>query len=128
SAATAAARGLEAHAFGHLGIGIIHLLVRVTEPQRAAAEGVRDAPVEAALRLGGSCSGEHGMGIGNRRYAAREHGEALERMRAIKDVFDPRGILNPGKMWGKAMRMRIVLCVKDVPVLSALRFGPGPRA
>jgi len=99
AAAIAAARGLEAHVFGHVGIGIIHVLVRVTEAERAAAEDVRDALVEAALGLGGSCSGEHGMGIGNRRYAAREHGEALELMRAIKDVFDPGGILNPGKMW-----------------------------
>jgi len=97
--ATAAARGLEAHLFGHAGIGIIHVLVRATEAEQATAAEVRDAIVEAALGLGGSCSGEHGMGLGNRRYAAREHGEALELMRAIKDLFDPRGILNPGKMW-----------------------------
>ena len=99
AAAVASARRLEVHLFGHVGIGIIHVLLRATEAERAEAEAVRDALVEAALDLGGSCSGEHGMGIGNRRYAAREHGEALELMRAIKDVFDPRGILNPGKMW-----------------------------
>jgi len=97
--ATAAARGLEAHLFGHAGIGILHVLVRATEAEQEVAAEVRDALVEAALGLGGSCSGEHGMGLGNRRYAAREHGEALELARAIKDVFDPRGILNPGKMW-----------------------------
>ena len=59
----------------------------------------RDALVERALALGGSCSGEHGMGLGNRRYAAREHGAALELMAGVKALFDPHGILNPGKMW-----------------------------
>jgi D-lactate dehydrogenase (cytochrome) len=39
------------------------------------------------------------MGSGNRRYAAREHGDALDLMRQVKTLFDPHGILNPGKMW-----------------------------
>ena len=85
--------------FGHLGIGIIHVLIRAAAAERAAAEDARDALIEAAIALDGSCSGEHGMGLGNRRHAAREHGEALDLMRAVKDVFDPRGILDPGKMW-----------------------------
>ena len=95
----AAEHDLAVHLFGHAGIGILHALVLADERERAGAEGARDALVEAALALGGSCSGEHGMGLGNRRYAAREHGEAVALMQGIKALFDPRGILNPGKIW-----------------------------
>jgi D-lactate dehydrogenase (cytochrome) len=99
SEALAAERGLALHLFGHAGIGILHALVPADAAERPAAEAARDALVEAALALGGSCSGEHGMGLGNRRYAAREHGEAVALMQGIKALFDPRGILNPGKIW-----------------------------
>jgi D-lactate dehydrogenase (cytochrome) len=98
-ARTAAAHGLGVHLFGHAGIGILHALVLADPAERAAAEAARDALVAEALALGGSCSGEHGMGLGNRRYAAREHGAALALMRGIKALFDPSGILNPGKIW-----------------------------
>jgi D-lactate dehydrogenase (cytochrome) len=98
-ARTAAAHGLGVHLFGHAGIGILHALVLADPAERAAAEAARDALVDRALALGGSCSGEHGMGLGNRRYAAREHGAALALMRGIKALFDPSGILNPGKIW-----------------------------
>jgi FAD/FMN-containing dehydrogenase len=91
--------GLVVHCFGHAGIGILHALVLADDAERAAAETARDALVETALGLGGSCSGEHGMGLGNRRYAAREHGAALAFMQGVKALFDPHGILNPGKMW-----------------------------
>jgi D-lactate dehydrogenase (cytochrome) len=95
----AAERGLVVHCFGHAGIGILHALVLADPGERAGADAARDALVDAALALGGSCSGEHGMGLGNRRYAAREHGAALELMRGVKTLFDPHGILNPGKIW-----------------------------
>ncbi|TMB50126.1 MAG: hypothetical protein E6J60_12135 [Deltaproteobacteria bacterium] len=97
--AVAAERGLAVHLFGHAGIGILHALVLADAAERAAADAGRDVLVEEALALGGSCSGEHGMGLGNRRYAAREHGAALALMRGVKQLFDPHGILNPGKMW-----------------------------
>jgi len=92
-------RGLVIHCFGHAGIGILHALVLADADERATADAARDALVDEALALGGSCSGEHGMGSGNRRYAAREHGDALDLMRQVKTLFDPHGILNPGKMW-----------------------------
>jgi len=92
-------RGLVVHCFGHAGIGILHALVLAGDAERTAAHAARDALVERALALGGSCSGEHGMGLGNRRYAAREHGPALAVMQGVKALFDPHGILNPGKMW-----------------------------
>lgn len=97
--ALAAERALPVHLFGHAGIGILHALVLADDAERPAAEAARGALVEAALALGGSCSGEHGMGLGNRRYAAREHGRALALMQGVKALFDPHGILNPGKIW-----------------------------
>jgi D-lactate dehydrogenase (cytochrome) len=96
------ARGCVLHTFGHAGIGILHALIRVDERDAArwaAAQAAKDDLVAAALACGGSASGEHGMGLGNRKYAAAEHGAALELMKGIKGVFDPGGVLNPGKIW-----------------------------
>jgi D-lactate dehydrogenase (cytochrome) len=56
--------------------------------------------VARALALGGSCSGEHGVGIGKREFLVQEHGEeALAVMRSVKTALDPTGILNPGKIF-----------------------------
>ncbi|HET9762745.1 MAG TPA: FAD-linked oxidase C-terminal domain-containing protein, partial [Casimicrobiaceae bacterium] len=54
--------------------------------------------VERALRFGGTCSGEHGVGIGKLNYLAAEHGEGLDVMRAIKRALDPQNLMNPGKL------------------------------
>jgi FAD/FMN-containing dehydrogenase len=66
--------------------------------------GTRGSPpakiVPRVLALGGSCSGEHGVGIGKREFLEQEHGvEALAVMRSVKQALDPRGILNPGKIF-----------------------------
>ncbi len=56
--------------------------------------------VARALALGGCCSGEHGVGLGKREFLEIEHGaEAMAVMRSIKATLDPRGILNPGKIF-----------------------------
>jgi D-lactate dehydrogenase (cytochrome) len=55
--------------------------------------------VARALAVGGTASGEHGIGIGKRKYMDDEHGTSLEWMKGIKTLFDPNGILNPGKVF-----------------------------
>ena len=48
--------------------------------------------------MGGTCSGEHGVGLGKMKYLKAEHGEALDVMRTIKRALDPHDLMNPGKM------------------------------
>ena len=100
--AIAARHEVVLHTFGHAGLGILHALLREdpTDTARwARANRAKDEMVAAVLALGGTASGEHGIGLGSRKYMAQEHGEALALMRQIKQVFDPAGILNPGKIW-----------------------------
>ena len=87
--------------FGHAGNGNIHvnLLVNPDDPaQMQAAEPCLDQVFRLVLELGGTLSGEHGIGLVKREFVARELDQAsLALMRGIKDQFDPRHILNPGK-------------------------------
>jgi D-lactate dehydrogenase (cytochrome) len=53
----------------------------------------------AALAAGGTCTGEHGVGVRKRKYLREEHGDALDVMRGIKALLDPAGLLNPGKIF-----------------------------
>lgn len=89
-----------AYMIGHAGDGNIH----VEFPYADEAEYVRtmelnDLIVLKALELGGTATGEHGVGIGKSRYMEREHGQSLDVMRTIKAALDPNGILNPGKIF-----------------------------
>ena len=68
------------------------------EQRQVAVQRVNRAVVEHSIAVGGSCTGEHGVGIGKLPFMTAEHGKSLEYMRRIKAALDPKGILNPGKM------------------------------
>jgi len=93
--------GLNGGILGHAGDGNLHVSLHIdpsdADEIRRSDELVR-AIVDDALALGGTCTGEHGIGQGKIAALEREHGDLLPLMRAIKESFDPRGILNPGKV------------------------------
>lgn len=62
-------------------------------------EKIVERLVARSLELGGTATGEHGIGLGKRKYMVAEHGSSLEWMQRIKSLFDPNGILNPGKIF-----------------------------
>ena len=97
------ASGLQAPIVGHVGDGNFHtvILVDPADPEEFERAWALDRAIVArGLALGGTCSGEHGVGLGKREFLEQEHGaEALAVMRGIKASLDPRGILNPGKMF-----------------------------
>jgi D-lactate dehydrogenase (cytochrome) len=97
-----AASGLTAPIVGHVGDGNFHTVILVPpEPDGLTRAWELDRKIVArALALGGSCSGEHGIGIGKRGFLEQEVGaEALAVMRSLKATLDPVGILNPGKIF-----------------------------
>lgn len=97
------ASGLIAPIVGHVGDGNFHTVILVPEDEPDALErawALDKAIVARGLALGGTCSGEHGVGLGKREFLEQEHGiEALAVMRGIKASLDPKGILNPGKIF-----------------------------
>jgi D-lactate dehydrogenase (cytochrome) len=88
--------------FGHVGDGNFHLVVLVdpdNHEDMKQAEWINERVVERALAMEGTCTGEHGIGIGKSKFLVREHGEgAVDVMRAIKSALDPQNLLNPGKI------------------------------
>ncbi len=93
---------IPAYIFGHAGEGNLHLAFMVDENSRKEwekVERIKDELTDTALKLGGTSTGEHGVGIGKRKYMFKEHGFSLEWMKKIKELFDPNGILNPGKIF-----------------------------
>ncbi|MCC7427619.1 MAG: FAD-binding protein [Alphaproteobacteria bacterium] len=98
-----AASGFTAPIVGHAGDGNFHTMILVdpNDPAEIARGFELDRRIVArALAMGGTCTGEHGVGLGKREFLLREAGaDAVEAMRAVKAVFDPRGILNPGKIF-----------------------------
>ncbi|MEZ5285786.1 MAG: FAD-linked oxidase C-terminal domain-containing protein [Vicinamibacterales bacterium] len=93
--------GIAAPLVGHAGDGNFHLIIMLDPDDPAELARVSDYSrrlVERALRMGGTCSGEHGVGMGKMKYLKAEHGDALSVMRAIKQALDPDDLMNPGKM------------------------------
>jgi D-lactate dehydrogenase (cytochrome) len=94
--------GVAGYPFGHAGDGNLHVVFMGDAQDKEEWEKImkaNEAIVSRALDLEGTCTGEHGVGIGKRLFMEREHGKSLELMRQIKKLLDPQGILNPGKIF-----------------------------
>jgi len=93
--------GLEGGIFGHAGDGNLHVNVRVFPDDPSSLERSErfvESVVADALTRGGTCTGEHGIGMGKIAALRNEHGDLIPLYAAIKRAFDPEGILNPGKV------------------------------
>nr|WP_281493711.1 FAD-linked oxidase C-terminal domain-containing protein [Ancylobacter koreensis] len=94
--------GMLAPIVGHIGDGNFHTvtLVDMSDPQDVAKAGdFISRMVKRSLAMGGTATGEHGVGQGKRKYMEAEHGAAtLDAMRAVKQALDPQNIMNPGKI------------------------------
>lgn len=89
--------GLVGGIVGHVGDGNFHVFVATPPEQYPRAEDYSERLVRRALEVGGTATGEHGVGLCKRKFLASEHGPALDWMRRVKALLDPEGILNPGK-------------------------------
>jgi D-lactate dehydrogenase (cytochrome) len=93
--------GLRGGIVGHVGDGNFHVAF-LLDPSDAAsiaqAEALNGRVVEDALARGGTCTGEHGIGFGKLGYLVQEHPDLIPLFRGIKQLLDPNGILNPGKV------------------------------
>lgn len=103
SLAEADADGLPYFVVGHVGDGNFHIayLIDPARPEQLQrAEALSQRLVRRALALGGTCTGEHGVGLHKQAYLLEEAGEAaVDAMRAIKAALDPHGVMNPGKIF-----------------------------
>ena len=87
---------------GHVADGNFHCQLLIREDDPVEKQMMKDfvaALVTRAHELGGTCTGEHGIGVGKREALVAEVGEeGVAAMRAVKDALDPHGLLNPGKV------------------------------
>jgi len=93
--------GIDGPILGHVGDGNFHAVLIFDPKDADEKQKVIDASnrlVDLALSLGGTVTGEHGIGVGKLRYMEREHGPAWALMGQVKAALDPDGIMNPGKM------------------------------
>ena len=95
-------RNADGYVFGHAGDGNLHV-VMVGNPNDGSEwsilEDINDHIVRHAVELGGTCTGEHGVGIGKRKFMDLEHGESYDLMKDIKKLIDPKGLMNPDKIF-----------------------------
>ncbi len=95
-------QNMTAAIFGHVGDGNYHTVLAFDPndaDEMARIERVHAHIVRYALSRGGTCTGEHGIGIGKRAFLREEKGDAVLWMKRLKQLFDPNGILNPGKIF-----------------------------
>jgi len=84
--------------FGHVGDGNFHVVIAFNKDEAESLQKalqLNEDIVHYAIEVGGTCTGEHGIGTGKRQYLQEEHGEAYEIMKQIKYLFDPNNLLNP---------------------------------
>jgi D-lactate dehydrogenase (cytochrome) len=99
---TIESHGLDGAILGHVGDGNYHAVFPVDpddERDLARAEKLNAEIVDYALARGGTSTGEHGIGSGKTRHLEKEHGDSLPFMQKIKEIADPNGIMNPGKIF-----------------------------
>jgi len=92
---------IPAYIFSHAGNGNIHVALmgkKGDNKEWSLIQEINERLVKKALELGGTCTGEHGVGIGKRPFMELEHKDAIVWMRRLKEFMDPNGILNPGKI------------------------------
>ena len=98
-----AASGLFAPVIGHVGDGNFHSTIFIDPDDEAMFEKALEIDkrmVQRAQAMGGTCTGEHGIGLGKLKHMRREHGDgAIEVMKSIKAALDPHNIMNPGKVF-----------------------------
>ena len=93
--------------YGHFGDGNVHSAILIDPEDKdevRRADELADRLHKLAIELGGTVTGEHGTGAVRSRYMRAEHGDALDLMIRIKKALDPKGILNPGKLYGEMSR------------------------
>ena len=97
-----ATTSIKAPLVGHVGDGNFHFVL-LYDPDNATetkeAQHINSSLVKMAIEMGGTCTGEHGVGLGKKSYLPIEHGPALGVMRCIKRALDPYNIMNPGKIF-----------------------------
>ena len=96
-----AASGIPGPILGHVGDGNFHAILLIepgNEAEKKTALDLSHRMAERALAMGGTVTGEHGVGMGKLDYMEREHGEGWQVMADIKRALDPKNLMNPGKM------------------------------
>lgn len=94
--------GLQGGVLGHVGDGNFHSLILSAandEDQYEKAIEMSEKIAETAIKVGGTCTGEHGVGLGKKKFQIKEHGEAVSVMKSFKHLLDPMNILNPDKIF-----------------------------
>lgn len=95
---------VNASIFGHVGDGNFHVVLAIDPDDPASLETaleINEKIVLHALKSDGTCSGEHGIGTGKKKYLSIEHGKSMDVMQEIKAMFDPQSIFNPGVLFDK---------------------------
>jgi glycolate oxidase len=123
----ASEHGLQIPLFGHAGDGNLHPNILFDPDRDGELRRVQEAAIaifEEATRLGGALSGEHGVGTLKRAFLERNLGvAAVDTMRAVKDALDPRGILNPGKLFPDRAETGWESFLEMLPTLSGSTPG-----